>query len=281
MPRPLIALGVALGALALLIGGWKLSKSRSFQFYGGLVTRIETRAPLVALTFDDGPTPAGTDAVLPLLDSLGVRATFFVTGREVEQHEAEALRLMEAGHALGNHSYSHRSMVLRSPAFVRREIERTDALIRSVGWNGPIPFRPPYGKRLVVLPRYLHRTGRETVLWDVEPESYPEVARSAEAIAAHVIERVRPGSFVLLHVMYSSREESRRAVPLIVRGLQDRGYQFVTVQELKAARVGAAHEPPVPGRLGTSESPSPSVRSLPLASIEPSPARLYADERSR
>jgi peptidoglycan/xylan/chitin deacetylase (PgdA/CDA1 family) len=232
-----VVLGIALGTLALLVSGWRVSKSRSFQFYGGLVTRVETEAPLVALTFDDGPTPEGTAAVLPLLDSLGVRATFFVTGQEVEQNAGSARRIVEAGHALGNHSYSHHSMALRSPSFVRREVERTDSLIRGVGWKGPTPFRPPYGKRLVVLPRYLHETGRRTVLWDVEPESYPEVARSAEAIAAHVLERVRPGSIVLLHVMYPSREASRRAVPLIVGGLRARGYRFVTVQELEAARV--------------------------------------------
>ena len=234
MPRYLVALCAVLGALLLLGVGWKLSKSRSFQLYGGLVTRVEMEEPLVALTFDDGPTRAGTNAVLPVLDSLGVRATFFVTGREVEQNEIEARRIVEAGHSLGNHSYSHRRMVLRSPASIRREVESTDALIRGAGWDGAIPFRPPYGKRLFVLPRHLHKTGRRTVLWDVEPESDSEVAQSAARIASHVIERVRPGSIILLHVMYPRREESRRALPLIVSGLRKRGYRFVTVQELEA-----------------------------------------------
>jgi peptidoglycan/xylan/chitin deacetylase (PgdA/CDA1 family) len=70
------------------------------------------------------------------------------------------------------------------------------------------------------------------LLWDVEPESYQEVASSAERIAAHVVDRVRPGSIVLLHVMYQSRKESRRALPLIIEGLRARGFRFVTVQEL-------------------------------------------------
>jgi peptidoglycan/xylan/chitin deacetylase (PgdA/CDA1 family) len=244
MRRLRTGLGIALGTLALLIGGWQLSKSRSFQLYGGLVTRVETEAPLVALTLDDGPTPAGTEATLALLDSLGIRATFFVTGRELEQHPGLGRRIVAAGHALGNHSYSHRQMVLHTPTFVRREVERTDSLIRAVGWQGTIPFRPPYGKRLFVLPRYLHHTGRSTVLWDVEPESYREVAASAERIAAHVVARVRPGSIVLLHVMYPSCAESRRALPLIVDGLRAQGYRFVTVQELLEEHGAASNPPP-------------------------------------
>lgn len=232
MRRHLLVLSLICGLLALCYGLWQLSKSRSFQLYGELITRVEAHSPQVALTLDDGPTPWGTRRTLAVLDSLGVQATFFVTGRELEKHPDHGRRIVEAGHALGNHSYSHRRMILRSKAFVRDEIVRTDSLIRSVGWHGEIPFRPPYGKRLFVLPRYLHETGRRTVLWDVEPESYREVAVSAERIAAHVVDRVRPGSIVLLHVMYPSRVESQRALGLIVTGLRARGYRFVTVQEL-------------------------------------------------
>ena len=93
---------------------------------------------------------------------------------------------------------------------------------------------------MFVLPRYLHQTGRSTVLWDVEPESYRDVAASAERIAAHVVDRVRPGSIVLLHVMYPSRVESQRALPMIVEGLRARGYRFVTVQELVSEHEVAA-----------------------------------------
>jgi peptidoglycan/xylan/chitin deacetylase (PgdA/CDA1 family) len=68
----------------------------------------------------------------------------------------------------------------------------------------------------------------------VEPESFAKVDGSAERIAAHVLERARPGNIILLHVMFPSRAESRRAVPAIVHGLRQRGYRFVTVSELMA-----------------------------------------------
>ena len=224
----------------VLIGGWQLSKSRTFQFFGGLVTRVETSEPVVALTLDDGPSPHGTEPALALLDSLEVRATFFVTGREMERNPDLGRRIVEAGHALGNHSYSHRTMVLCSPKFIEYEVERTDQLIRAAGFEGDIPFRPPYGKRLLLLPCYLHQTGRTTLLWDVEPESFREIGRSAERITEHVLDHVRPGSIILLHIMYASGEQSRRALPLIVSGLRAKGYRFVTVPELLARRTPRA-----------------------------------------
>ena len=81
-------------------------------------------------------------------------------------------------------------------------------------------------------PWYLKRAGRITVTWDVEPETYPDIASDAQRIADHVLARVRPGSIVLLHVMYKSREESRKALPIIINGLRERGYEFLTVSEL-------------------------------------------------
>ncbi len=202
------------------------------QLYGGLITHVKTDSMVVALTLDDGPTPGGTDAILTMLDSLDAVATFFVTGGALSQHLDHGRRLAEAGHALGNHSYSQSQMVFRSPTFMQEEIVSTDSLIREAGWTGVIPFRPPYGKRLFVLPRYLAQTNRNTFLWDIEPDSYPEVAAHADSIAAHVAHRVQPGSIILLHVMYQSRKQSLLAVPLVIKQLREKGYRFVTLPDL-------------------------------------------------
>ena len=76
------------------------------------------------------------------------------------------------------------------------------------------------------------RTGRTSVTWDIEPDSYPEVAASSSAIVAHVVERVQPGSIILLHVWYASRQTSLAAVPMIIDELKREGYRFVTLSEL-------------------------------------------------
>src|SRR5690606_4013559 len=137
-----------------------------------------------------------------------VLATFFFTGSELATNPGLAERVVAAGHELGNHSYSHKRFLLRSPGFIRREVETTDSLIRAAGHRGPIHFRPPYGKKLVGLPLYLSRTGRTSIMWDVEPESDPAIGGDAGRIVEHVAGEVRPGSIILLHVMYPSRRES-------------------------------------------------------------------------
>ena len=144
--------------------------------------------------------------------------------------------LVQAGHQLGNHSYTHKRMLLVSPAIVASEMERTDQQIRQAGFTDEILFRPPYGKKLFTLPWYLSQQQRKTIMWDLEPESEPKLAADPEAMAAAVIAKARPGSIILLHVMYQSRQSSREALPLIIEGLQAKGYRFVTVNELITMR---------------------------------------------
>jgi peptidoglycan/xylan/chitin deacetylase (PgdA/CDA1 family) len=115
---------------------------------------------------------------------------------------------------------------------VRAEIEPTDSLIRAAGHRGPIHVRPPYGYKLAMLPWYLSRTGRTTVTWNIEPDSWPEVAATPAGIVTHVLERVEPGSIILLHVWYPSRATSLAAVGPLIDSLHARGYQVGPVRDL-------------------------------------------------
>lgn len=228
-------IGITLAALLLILfGAWKLSRSRTLQLFGEIVPRVETSQKVVALTFDDGPTPEATDRVLAVLNQREAKATFFLIGAEMEQNPDLARRIASHGHELGNHSYTHKHMVLKSPSFIRDEVERTDRLIRDSGYEGKIHFRPPYCYKLVLLPHYLGKTDRKTITMDIEPDSYPEIAGDPEKITNHVVERARPGSIILLHVMYKSREPSLEAVAGIIDRLKEQGYEFKTVSELMA-----------------------------------------------
>lgn len=222
--------------LVSLISLWQLSSSRQFQLFGELVHKVDTKQKLVALTFDDGPTPHYTAGILQLLALYQVKATFFVTGAETQRYMTQAKQIVAAGHQLGNHSWFHNRMLLMSLEDISREIEGTDHQIREAGYQGDILFRPPYGKKLLILPWYLAQTNRTTVMWDLEPESYSDIADDPQAIASYVLENVQPGSIVLLHLMYKSREASREALPLIIKGLKAKGYRMVTVSQLRAAQ---------------------------------------------
>jgi peptidoglycan-N-acetylglucosamine deacetylase len=217
--------------LLILLALFEISRAPCWQLIGTPVCKVETRERLIAITFDDGPTPHGVDAVLPVLRQHGARATFFLTGQDMAANPGQARRLLAAGHELGNHSYSHKRMWGLFPGGYEREIRRTDALLRGEGAPNPVFFRPPYGKKLTGLPIAVERTGYRTVTWDHED---PMSAPSARAFADGVLARVRPGSIVVMHVMYRTGQAQRDALPLILDGLAARGYRAVTVGELLA-----------------------------------------------
>lgn len=219
-----------------LIGVHFYSKSRTSQLFGEIVARVETDKPLVALTLDDGPSARFTNEVLAILNERKAKATFFLTGKEAGENLAQTRMIVNAGHEIGNHSYSHGRMLFMSPSSVKDEVERTDAAIRAAGYEGEILFRPPFGKKLVSLPWYLSQHGRKTVMWDVEPEIYPDVAAKPDTLAKYVIDHAKNGSIIILHVMYRSREVSRQALPLIIDGLRQKGFELVTVSRLLAER---------------------------------------------
>lgn len=230
--RPVLVVSLPLVALVLLAGVRELARARTVQLIGTIVAEAPARDSLVALTIDDGPDGVLVDSLIEVLRLRGARATFFVNGVELAESPEAGERLVAAGHELGNHSYSHPHLVLKSPSRIRAEVERTDSLIRAAGQRGTIWFRPPYGYKLVGLPWYLWQTGRTTVMWSIEPDSYADVAATADGIVRHVLERVRPGSIILLHAWYPSRVTSRAAIGPLVDSLHQRGYHVVPVGQL-------------------------------------------------
>ncbi len=237
-PRAALRLtAVVLIALALTgYGAFRLSKARGVQLLGDLVTHVDTSEKVVALTFDDGPQPAYTRAVIDTLAAHDAKGTFFVIGSDAAASPAWLHALVAAGEEIGNHTWSHPRLLAMSQGAIAGEIERTDAVIRAAGYRGPILVRPPNGKRLLAAPWYLWRHGRTTVTWTLEPDSIPGIADDADAMVAYVRDTVRPGDIILMHVMHKGRDASRAALPRILGALAADGYRFVTVSELLALR---------------------------------------------
>ena len=219
----IIGLGVAL---------WFYHKSPSHQLMGRLVSAVKTEKPVLALTFDDGPyDPQLVQEVLDILDQYEVNATFFLIGEAMKARPKSVQEIVARGHELANHSYSHKIMLFKSRNWVKREIIATDSLIRTYGHEGEIYFRPPYGKKLYSLPAYLSENDRTTVTWDVDADGK---ATSSEEIVQHVLDHARAGSIILMHVLVSSRKASREALPKIIQGLKDQGYEFLKLSTLMA-----------------------------------------------
>lgn len=217
--------------LVAAVGLYLLMNARCYQLLGDLVCHGANDHKHIALTFDDAPSEHTSDAVLAVLAEKNVKATFFMIGENMARHPQAAQRIAAAGHELGNHSYSHRRFLLRSPAFIAREIEDTNALIRAAGYHGPIHFRPPYGKKLLGLPWYLARHHITTVMWDSEPAR--QQPPTAEAITAAALAQAHNGAIILLHPFCPDAcRAEREALPHIIDGLRAQGYTLVTVSAL-------------------------------------------------
>lgn len=226
---------VIIGLAIIGYGLLQLSNSRSFQLFGTLVSHVDTNKKVVALTFDDAPTEH-TTVVLQTLKEKKVPATFFVIGSNIEKHPEIARSIVQAGHQVGNHSYSHKRFLLKQQSFIDEEIQKTNQLIRDSGYNDEIYFRPPNGKKLIGLPWYLSQHNITTIMWDVEPDTYApnnlQGTARTDFLAQFAIEHTKPGSIILLHPFCDECGSDREAVGEIIDALQEKGYTFVTVSEL-------------------------------------------------
>jgi peptidoglycan/xylan/chitin deacetylase (PgdA/CDA1 family) len=126
----------------------------------------------IALTFDDGPDPVHTPAVLDRLRALGLRATFFVLGARAEAHPALVARIVEEGHALGHHSFAHGAPAETSALTLVGEARRTAELLRRIAGTSPRLFRPPHGKLTPAKLLGLWALGQTVVLWNRDPRDF-------------------------------------------------------------------------------------------------------------
>jgi peptidoglycan/xylan/chitin deacetylase (PgdA/CDA1 family) len=217
--------------LALFFAVSLLIKVTKFHNYFG-IHGVDTEEKVVALTYDDGPSPPSTNQLLDILDRYQVKATFFEIGRNIEKHPEIVPMIVARGHELANHSYSHTDMMFKPREFLLSEIEKTDKLLQELGVKqDSISFRPPFGRRCVVLSYLLSQMQKKMIMWDVNSLDY-EKTLSAEDIANRVIDNVRSGSIVLMHDSGGDRSKTLAATQAIVKTLQSKGYAFKTVSEL-------------------------------------------------
>lgn len=206
----------------------------------------------VALSFDDGPDPQVTPAVLDALAQHGARATFFCIGRALHAHPALARRIAAERHELGNHSFGHsRFQNFFSGRRQLIEIEAGESAVTAVSASPPRPlYRPPIGLKSPPLAWAARRLGLTVVAWSLHSRDSRDT--DAQRIARRVLRKIRPGDIVLLHDGHDlpgrHRPVCAQAVPLILAGLRERGLECVPVSEL-LARPAAAPRARTAGQL--------------------------------
>jgi len=189
-------------------------------------TDRKTEQPKIALTFDDGPNAQFTPLLLDGLKKRGVKATFFLIGKNIETgNNADIVkREWEEGHLLGNHTYNHVEITRVSNDTAYQEIKATNDLISEIT-GAPVEYmRPPFGLWQKKLEQKIHVL---PVMWTVDPLDW--ATENEDEIVNKVVTEVEENDIILLHDCYKS---SVRAALRIVDLLEAEGYQFVTVDEL-------------------------------------------------
>jgi len=229
--RPAIGVGLSVFLVAVFLLLCELPGS---QIFGHVVSHGgPVRA--VALTFDDGPSPA-TRQVLDILDAYHIRATFFFIGKNAAAWPDLAREAQRRGHAIGNHTWSHPLLApVESVRAIDAEIERASDSIQRTAGVSPAFFRPPHGWRSPLMMRECRRRGLTVVTWTIDAEDWKGIP--PDELVARVVRSVRPGSIILLHdgrgtALMPDAHNTVEALPRIIEGLANRGYHFVTVPDL-------------------------------------------------
>ncbi|WDF63564.1 polysaccharide deacetylase family protein [Flavobacterium sp. KACC 22763] len=181
----------------------------------------------IALTFDDGPS-IYTLEVLELLKKYNAKATFFCIGKNIETHPEILQKVIDEGHLVGNHSYSHSKFFdFYNAKKITEELQKTDALLEKFTSKKINFFRPPYGVTTPSIRRALKVTGHKTIGWNIR--SLDGGTKNQELIFNRLVKHISPGGIVLLH---DTGEHSVLVLEQFLQFLQQNNYQVVSIEEL-------------------------------------------------
>lgn len=225
-----VAVAVAVVCAAVLI---RPARSDGTAAPTGVVWRVPTGEPDIALTFDDGPDPTFTPQMLQLLRAHGARGTFFVLGSQAARYPAIVRAEAAEGSEVCNHGWGHAVLSGRTSAVVTQNVARTRAVLQRLGIPQCGLFRFPYFASDAAARQIVEGLGYRIVGASVDTLDWRR--RNPRAIAQQVLEGVRPGDIVLLHDGGGPRARSVQALALILDGLPERGLRAVTVSQLLAS----------------------------------------------
>lgn len=201
------------------------------------ICRINTQKKVVALTFDDGPSPQWTPQILDELKEAGVKATFFMIGEHVEQYPDLARRVVDEGHEIGNHSYDHHGIFFYTKDELFEEVFKAEEIIKAATGVSTVYFRPPKAWITDNEKRWLKDEGYQVVLWTLNSKDW--VNFDDKYIISYILRRVQPGDILLFHdsggvfgIDRGNRQETVETIPKLIKELNQYGYSFATVSEL-------------------------------------------------
>lgn len=231
----LVALGtIAAGTAAAVAAGYQ-SMAPTGQWYGRTFTGLPRGTKQIALTYDDGPNDPHTFRLLEVLSKHQIRATFFLIGRYVQQRPDIVRELAAAGHNLGNHTFTHPVLSLKSSRDIRRELTDCHQAIQDAIGSQSNLFRPPFGARRPAVLRIAREMGLQPVMWNVT--GYDWNAPPAATIEKKCASQIRGGDVILLHdgghkQMGADRSQTVLATDHLIARYKSERYEFVTIKQM-------------------------------------------------
>lgn len=201
-----------------------------YEETGEVVWDINTKDKIIALTFDDGPDPKYTAAILDVLAKYDAKATFFIIGKNAEKYPELVLRSYSEGHELANHTYSHPFNV--SVAELQKELRQTKGIINSITGFSPVLFRPVGGNYNDQMINAAVKDGYKVIMWSWHQDTQDWKQPGVKKITQKVLKGSKPGDVVLFHDGGGDRTQTIKALEDIVPALKKQGYTFVTISEL-------------------------------------------------
>ena len=184
----------------------------------------------IAITFDDGPHPKNTKKILDVLEKYNVKSTFFVVGINVKNYPDAFCKIVNKGHEIGNHTYSHSILKSMSVSDIKKEIEDTEDALNDFYETAPKLIRPPCGLYDNKLLKIAKDKNYKIVLWTIDTKDWAH--SSADDMVNAVIKNIKSGDIILFHDYISGVDNTPEALKIIIPKLQEMGYKFVTVSEL-------------------------------------------------
>ncbi len=195
--------------------------------WGVILRSAPAAGKKIALTFDDGPHPFFTNAYLKILAEHEVPATFFVIGKQLEEHPQLAKEILEGGHELGGHSYRHQRLTTLTNQEILEDFRLVDQAFLNTTGQKPLYYRPPYGAYDVNIISIGKKTEQLMVMWSIDPRDWE--SETHHEITQRVLDRASDGAIIVLH---EGKKTTLEALPHIITSLKTRGYQFVTISQM-------------------------------------------------
>ena len=183
----------------------------------------------IALTFDDGPHPINTPKILDILSTYGIKATFFEIGENVGYYTEVSRRVLEEGHEIGNHTFSHPNMSKEKTNLAAEIKKCEDAIENHLGYKSHL-FRPPEGVVDASIKDAACKSGYNVILWSIDTRDWAKTPKNT--IISEVMKNIHPGAIILMHDYTGKDCHTVEALDELIPKLIAQGYSFVTVSEL-------------------------------------------------